>query len=540
MRIGPHHLRALPTMLLAATLAGPGASLCRAQAVGSLSEPVFQGQLERTASRPITARLSAMGGAYIAVDDINNLINLWRLDRNPAALIEDVQGNRLEIQGFRVRPTSSRGPGDSDAGRADNGFSTERVGQAIGQARWRNRFAAQAEVGYLAHDNTEDVSLGARREGEGNGPRLAMTLNNRIGRFYWGLSLSATNIDESTQFLYDTTYYNSVAVDRMVNNPALITDRVSYHSIQELLGLQYELFNGLRLGGTFALEQQRIDAASSNQRMQLDALNNRSLIKGSLGGTYRYRDKVIVAARYTHNSYDATETFRFSRRKKSAVQDPPVIYDGRVADHVYRTFSFDSRGTWRVHPKRLQLGFAYSTGKNELYKNVAVGPGSYNFLDSLYLASTPAGDSVGVSAAALVSDASRVEKYVRWGVGAQVHPSPVSTVTADYIRYTADLQVNGMGRSPETREIRVGGEYVFSGKLAVRAGYLMLKLDEDRNGTIDKRDGHQVTFGLGYTRDGKKSLELVYLTGNSKSDFADPSHLEIREQGLQLYGRMSF
>ncbi len=540
MRIGPHRHGALPILLLAAALAGPGASLCRAQAVGSLSEPVYQDQLERMGARSFTPRLAAMGGVYIAVDDINNLINLWRLDRNPAALIEDVQGNRVEFLATRDRPTTSYAPSSSDAGRYDSGFNLERLGGAIGQARWRNRVAAQAELGYLAYENTEDASLGVQREGEGNGPRLGLTLNERIGRLYVGFAVTAYNIDESTRFLYDSTYFSSAQVDRMANDPSLLTDRVSYHSVQELFGVQFEVSDGLRLGGTIGFDQQRIAGATSNERMQLDAIDNRALIRGSLGGIYRYRDKVIVAARYWHNSYDNTETFRFSRRKKTAVQDPPVVYDGNVADHVYRGQSFDARGTYRLDPKYLQVGFAYSLGKDEHYRNVAVGPGSYNFLDSLYLVNTPSADSVGVAAGALVKDGWRVEKFVRWGLGAQTHPTPASTVAADFVRYTADLDLDGIARSPETREIRVGGEYEVSKQLKIRAGYASLMQDVDRNGQIDKTSGHQITLGLGYTRDGKKSLELVYLTGNFKSDFADPSNLEVREHGLQLYGRMTF
>jgi predicted porin len=540
MRKGPYVTGALPMLLLAAALAGPGASTCRAQAVGSLSEPVLQQSLETMDQRPFNARLAAMGGAYIAVDDVNNLINLWRLDRNPAALLEDVQGTRVEFDLSHYRPRTSYGPSESDAGRYESGFQTHRLGGVIGQARWRDRVAAQAEVGYRGVNQTDMVSLGAQKEFEGAGPRLALTLNRRIGKLYIGGSFDAYNVDESALTLYDTTYFPSVQIDRMVNAPPLVTDRVSYHAIRQVGGLQFEVLNGLRFGGTFGLEQQRIDGASANERMQLDAINNRNLIRESIGGIYRYRDRLVMAARFHHNSYDATETFRFSRRKKSAVQDLPVVYNGRVADHRWRLRAFDARGQWRIDPRHLQVGFAYSAGKEETYRQVAVGVGSYNYLDSLYLMDTPEADSVGVSPAALVGNASRVNDYVKWGMGGQYHPNPRATLAVDYSRYTADLKLDGVGVGPDYRTLRVGGEYTFPKGYAIRAGYVHLKLDEDRNKLIDKRQGHQLTFGLGYTKDSRKSLELVYLTGDTKSDVADPSHLEVRERGLNLYGRVNF
>ncbi|HVP37699.1 MAG TPA: hypothetical protein VMS93_00800, partial [Candidatus Saccharimonadales bacterium] len=170
----------------------------------------------------------------------------------------------------------------------------------------------------------------------------------------------------------------------------------------------------------------------------------------------------------------------------------------------------------------------------------AVGPGSYNFLDSLYLLSTLSGDTVGVSGGALITDARQIDNYVRWGLGAQYHPTARSTLAADYSRFTSERLVDGVMWAPDYRTLRVGGEYQLSERVAVRAGYARLSQDEDRNKLIDKREGHEITLGLGYTRDGRKSMELVYLTGNFTSDFADPSHLEVQERGLHLYGRLSF
>ena len=526
----------LPVLLGLGFVCAPPA---RAQAPGSLSEPQFQSLIERMDLRAYTPRLNAMGGALIATDDPNNLVNSWRLDRNPAALIEDVQGNTAELMGRGAAPRRRLVAPDGFEYRPGDG--TERFLGLLGRARFRNRAAGLVQISYRSLVQENVTGPGAYLRDQGNGPRLELAVNQRTGKFYYGLGFSAYNVDESGQVKYDTTAFDSLGLLRLQNQPEIKTDRVSYHSLLETVGVQYEVMDGLHIGGTIGIEQQRVDAASSNQRMQLDALNNRNPIRESLDAIYRNRDRVIVAARWFHNSYNSSETFRFSRRKLQAVQDPPVTYDGHVADHYYRTWSFDTRALYRLLDRRqLQLGLVYTTGKDELGRVVAAGPGSYNYFDSLFLNNTAAAESLGVSPGPLVGQAFTLNKYIQWGAGAQYHPNLKSTVTAEFSRYTSDLTLNDEGRSPERKTYRAGGEYLVQPKLAVRAGYALIRDNADRNKLIDKTRNHQISFGLGYAPSPRRDLELVYLTGNTKSDFPDPSQREVRERGLHLYARVLF
>ena len=535
MRKGPIRLLFMQFALLSVWAATPG----RAQAPNSLAEPIYQQRLEQLDLASFTPRLTAMGGVFAGVDDPNNLINLWTLDRNPAALIENYTRPSVEILGFDTHPRTSMGPAEGQ--QLETGYETQRFGGALFETRYRNRAAALGELSYRAFDSQEDAGDGLWVRNAGNGPRLGLTVGQRTGKLYYGASVNAYNVDESRGLIYDPAHYDSVAINKILLQPELATDRVSYHNVAERLGLQFEATEALRVGVTLGFEQQRISGATSNERMQLDAINDHSLLEGSVGATYRYRDKVALSGRFFHSGYDNTETFRFSRRKAKAQTDPPVVYNGQVADRRYRDRELNARGTWRVDPKYLQLGFSYAKAKTEHYSTTRVGAGSFNYLDSLYLQNSALEDSIGISGGPLIDNGNDVADYVQWTLGAQVHPNPSSTVAADFSRYTASQLTNSVPSSPDYKYFRVGGEYVFQGRLAVRAGYNRIMEDDDRNNPqIDKRKGHEVSLGLGYTPQARRDLELVYLTGNLNSDFADPSHRIVQEHGLRLYGRMFF
>lgn len=530
--------RSFAILIAVIVILGPGRA--GAQAPGTMAGPMFQDQIQRLDLRAYTPRLTAMGGAYIAVDDANNQLNAWSLDRNPAALLEDFQVPSLQIYGTQDKPRISYAPAESDAGRYDQADGRNRFFGALGQAKYRNRVAAQAQVSYRAFSNTELAGEGLRTRSEGNGPRFEFVVNQRVQKVYYGFSVAAYNVDESQQFIYDTTFVSPAGITEILDRPLLRTNRVAYHSVVETAGLQFELMDGLHLGGTLGFDQQRIDGANSNQRAQLDAINNRNLTRVSLDGTYHYRDRLSLTGRWFHTGFDNVETFRFSRRRRIAVQDPPVIYEGKVSDNSFRTRSINARGIWKILPRHVQLGLTYASGKDEYHRAAAFGPGSYNYMDSIYLANTGAADSLGVTAVQLVDDAVRVADYVQWGAGVQVHPFAGATLSGDFSRYTAALELSTGPRSPEVKTVRAGAEYWVTPRVALRAGYVQQDENDNRDNFIDKRQGHQLSFGLGYSVPERLDLDFVYVSGNLKSDFVDPSHREVREQGLRLYGRRFF
>ena len=523
---------------LVLTLAAAGsvcASGAMAQMPGTLAGPMFQEQMNRLDLLGYTSRLTAMGGAYIAVDDPNNGINSWSLDRNPAAMLEDVQGKSLQFYGTQDKPSTFLAQGEGDTGRYVLSKFHNRFFGMLGQAKFRNRIAAEGQFSYRSFARRDLAGEGVQVESEGNGPRLEGAYSQRIGRFFYGFSLSAYNNDESQQYIFDTTFVKSIGSQNLSDFPQLKTDRVSYHSVVETMGLQYELLDGLRLGGTLGMDQQRIDGANSNGRAQLEAINNRSLTRLSLDGIYRYRDRLSIAGRWFHTGYDNIEQFRFSRRKRTTPQDPPVVYQGAVSENHYRTRSFNARGTWQVSPRYLQLGFVYANGKDDFRRVAATGLTSYNHMDSIYLANSPAADTLGVTPAQAVDDLTQITDYVEWGVGIQLHPFPGATLVGDFTRYTASQDLTAGPRSPEVKTFRMGAEYRVIAQVALRAGYGSQLENDDRNSLVDMRQGHRVSFGLGYSIPERISVDLDYLTGNLKSDFTDPSHREIRERGLRLY-----
>lgn len=529
--------RSIAVVLAAMGILGSGRAW--AQAPGTMAGPIFQDQLNRLDLRGYTPRLTAMGGIFLAVDDANNQVNAWSLDRNPAALIEDFQVPNVQLYGTQDKPILSYLPLSSGA-RYDQADTRNRFFGALGQAKYRNRVAAEAQVSYRAFSSTELAGEGLKMRSEGNGPRFEFVVNQRIQKVYYGFSVSAYNMDESQQYVYDTTLISPAGIAEILDRPQLKTDRVAYHSVVETAGLQFEIMDGLHVGGTLGFDQQRIDGANSNQRAQLDAINNRNMTRVSLDGTYHYRDRLSVSGRWFHTGYDNTETFRFSRRRRVAVQDPAVIYEGKVSDNTFRTHSFNGRGMWKISPRYLQLGFTYANGKDEYHRTAANGLGSYNYMDSIYLANTSAAESLGVTASQLVDDGVKVTDYVQWGVGAQLHPFSGATLGVDFTRYTAALELSTGPRSPEVKSVRAGAEYRVTPQVALRAGYVTQTENDDRNNFIDKRQGHQLSFGLGYSVPERLDLDFVYVSGNLKSDFVDPSQREVREQGLRLYGRKFF
>ncbi len=447
-----------------------------------------------------SARLDAMGGVSVAVQDEADEINMWDYGRNVAGFLVD-----------RDAWTGDFWAANSSVNRRANAIPSSGSNAEGGvQISFRSYERALGVEGGLTRGTVEGGSGTDFERHKFSGPTFSVVGNQALGeRAVLGVSLSAFNEDD------DVTARDALAI-------AHATDRLDYK-----FGVVYFLNDQLDLGATLSLSSNSVSGVSSSGLHRDRYTWDRPITEFGAQATYYGRDGALQGGAFVSRSLlDGGEILRISWAREFFLNPSGVDLNLRIPILTEERKQTTVGTRWL-----LSAGRRVEVGASVLYEK-----GTY--------------EATGHPTwSRFVRTTNDEFDATTFKVGAGLHPHARLLVTGELNVTNGDLTSeafeNVATTTDEITTLRTGVEYFWVSDLIVRGGFVLTQAKRDQADRISatniETERRRYSAGLGWApRGGVFMIDLAFGITNGETTVPSDPLDETDGASFTLAGRTLF